>query len=123
MEIQATAKNRYLARSQRATVKASHIFIALCALLLVLNGLLASSILVSEQGIRGLKQQNQQVEEVLGKIRKLEEDNQRMFQLIQSLKSNTRTQERLVRQQLGWARENELVFEFSPSWKGVHRGK
>jgi len=48
----------------------------------------------------------------------LKKKNRRLYSKIQSLKKDVHAQERLVRQQLGWVKENELVLEFvTPSTK------
>jgi len=112
MERQASARNSYLGKSRRFPIEGSHVLIFLSGILLILNVLLVSSIMFSDQGIPGFRRQSQQVEEVEGKINKLKEDNQKLFRQIQDFRSNTRAQERFVRQQLGWAKENEIVFEF-----------
>jgi cell division protein FtsB len=49
------------------------------------------------------------------KIQKLKTDNQRAFDRLQDLKNSPDVQERMVRRQLGWAREGELVIDFLPS--------
>lgn len=112
MEHQPSVRNRYLGKSRRFPIKGSYVLIFLSGILLVLNALIISSIMFSDQGIPGFQRQSQQVEEVEGKIHKLKEDNRKLFRQIQDFKSNTRAQERFVRQQLGWAKESEIVFEF-----------
>jgi cell division protein FtsB len=84
----------------------------LILILLLLDILLFYGIFLSPQGILGLHEQSRQVEELQNKISKLREDNHRLFRRIQGFKSNPQAQERLVREQLGWVRENELMIEF-----------
>lgn len=112
-------RNEYIAKGRRLLMKGSHVLISLCGTLLVLNALLVYCILFSNQGIPGFRQQKGQVDEVERKITRLREENQRLFEHIQSFKQNTHAQERFVRQQLGWAKENELVFEFTQPRRGA----
>jgi cell division protein FtsB len=84
----------------------------------LLNLLLLYGLFFSSQGILGYRQQSRQVTELEKKIVELKKKNHRLFSKIQSLKKDVHAQERLVREQLGWAKENELVIEFpTPSQK------
>ncbi len=123
MENQVFERSKYILKGRQFLMKGSHVLISLCGTLVVLNALLVYCILFSNQGIPGFRQQKSQVEEVERKIHKLKEENQRIFQHIQSFKQNTQAQERFVRQQLGWAKENELVFEFTQPRRSVAPGK
>ena len=123
MENQVFERNKYILKGRKFLMKGSHVLVSLCGTLVVLNALLVYCILFSNQGIPGFRQQKSQVEEVERKIHKLKEENQRIFQHIQSFKQNTQAQERFVRQQLGWAKENELVFEFTQPRRSVAPGK
>ena len=85
---------------------------------LLLNLLLLYGLFFSSQGILGYRQQSRQVDELEQKIVDLKKKNRRFYSKIQSLKKDVHAQERLVRQQLGWVKENELVLEFvTPSSK------
>jgi len=123
MENQVFERNKYILKGRKFLMKGSHVLVSLCGTLVVLNALLVYCILFSNQGIPGFRQQKSQVEEVERKIHKLKEENQRIFQHIQGFKQNTQAQERFVRQQLGWAKENELVFEFTQPRRSVAPGK
>ncbi len=46
------------------------------------------------------------------KILKLKEENQKLFEKIQAFKKDPALQEKLVRQELGWVKENEIIIEF-----------
>lgn len=116
-------RNEYIAKGRKFLMKGSHVLISLCGTLLVLNALLVYCILFSNQGIPGFRQQKSQVDEVERKITKLKEENQTLFEHIQGFKQNTHAQERFVRQQLGWAKENELVFEFTQPRRSATPGK
>lgn len=117
MQNQAAGQNRYLLRNQKLWIRGSHVLISLVGILVALNVVLSYYIFFSNQGIAGFRQQSQQVGELEAKIRKLKEENHRIFQQIQSFKNKPQAQERFVRRQLGWAKENEFVFEFLPSRK------
>lgn len=88
---------------------------ALAAVLLVLNLLLVYGIFFSAKGILGYRQQTRHVDEIATKVRKLRAENRRAFHRIQAMKNDQRELEKTVRDQLGWVRENELVFEFAPA--------
>ncbi|MGV8073360.1 MAG: septum formation initiator family protein [Syntrophobacteraceae bacterium] len=94
--------------------KGVHILQMLAVGLVALNLLVLYGIFFSSQGVRGYRQQCGQVEELTDKIQKLKEQNQKLFRKIQALKNDSKAQEKLVRQQLGWTRENEVVIEFPP---------
>ena len=78
---------------------------------LVLNGVLIYAILYSSHGLPGYRKQSEQVRELKDKIFKLKTENQKLFEAIQALKSNPQAQEKLVRQELGLVRENEIILE------------
>jgi cell division protein FtsB len=84
----------------------------LVGVLLLLNALLFQSIFFSSQGILGFRRQCAQVEELEAKILNLKEENQKLFRKIQAFKNSPRAQEKMVREELGWLRENELLIEF-----------
>jgi hypothetical protein len=84
----------------------------LVAVLALLNVLLFQRILLSSQGIPGFRNQCALVEELETKVRTLKEDNQRLFNKIQAFKNSPRAQEKMVREELGWVRDNELLIEF-----------
>jgi cell division protein FtsB len=79
--------------------------------LLGLNIVFILTILFSSSGLPGYRKQNRQVRELEEKVLKLKIENQKLFEMIQSLKTNSKAQEKLVRQELGWVRENEIVLE------------
>jgi cell division protein FtsB len=88
------------------------LLLALVAGLLLLNFLLFQSLFFSSQGILGFRKQSAQVEELEAKIKTLKEENQKLFRKIQAFKNSPRAQEKMVREELGWIRENELLIEF-----------
>jgi cell division protein FtsB len=89
----------------------------LAVALLLLNLLLVYGIFFSAKGILGYRQQWRQVQEMSTRVHKLRADNKRAFHRIQSMKNDPRELEKTIRDQLGWVRENELVFEFPSTHK------
>ena len=96
-----------------------HLLWCVTAMLLIIDLALLYGVFFSPQGIPGYHQQQQQIEELQGKIRNLQRDNYRLFEKIQNLKDDPLAQEKLVRRHLGWARPNELVIEFPVSGEGA----
>lgn len=80
--------------------------------LLGLNALLIWAIFFSPNGLPGYNKQNEQVRELEEKILKLKQQNQKLFEIIQAFKKDPKLQEKLVRQELGWVKENEIMLEF-----------
>jgi cell division protein FtsB len=106
--------NRPQSKEPRIFLKGVYILQVLGVVLLVLNLMLLYAILFSSKGILGYRQQSQQVLELDAKVRKLKEDNHKLFRKIQGFKNDPRAQERLIREKLGWVRDNELMIEFVP---------
>jgi cell division protein FtsB len=98
----------------KARIKGVHVLRLLVACLLALNIALVYAIFFSPRGLDGYRKQCEQVRELDAKIVKLRQDNQKLFEQIQALKNNPKAQEKLVRQELGWVKENEIVVEFPP---------
>ncbi len=98
-----------------------HFLPMLVGVLVLLNVLLFQRILFSSQGIPGFRNQCALVEELEAKVRHLKEDNQRLFNKIQAFKNSPRAQEKMVREGLGWVRENELLIEFQQKQPNPHQ--
>jgi cell division protein FtsB len=113
--ITANAGNHKQKPEPRVFLKGVHVLQALGGILLILNIVLLYAILFSSKGILGYRQQSQQVAELNAKVRKLREENHRLFRRIQNFKNDPHAQERLIREKLGWTRDDELVIEFIPS--------
>ncbi len=96
----------------KINIKGVNIVRLLVCFILGLNLLLIYSILFSSNGLPGYSKQNDQVRELEGKILKLKQENQKLFEMIQAFKKDPKLQEKLVRQELGWVKENEVVLEF-----------
>ena len=114
-----THTNRYQqnAAQPRFTVRGVYIARLLVGLLLALNFVLIYTIVYSSNGLPGYRKQNQQVKDLEEKVLKLKIENQKLFEMVQSLKASPKAQEKLVRQELGWVRENEIILE-SPDKEG-----
>lgn len=108
-----TQANRYQQNAVKPRFSVKGILIArlLVVFLLVLNIVLIVTILFSSKGLPGYKKQNQQVKELEEKVLRFRAENQKLFEMIQSLKSSPKAQEKLVRQELGWVGENEIILE------------
>ncbi|MBP8644901.1 MAG: septum formation initiator family protein [Syntrophobacteraceae bacterium] len=101
----------------RSFLSGKQVLLCLSGILLALNLVLLYGILFSSRGIPGFHQQYQQIAAMESKILHLRSENQRLFQKIQSLKSDPQAQERLIRDQLGWVKPNEIMVEFPSSGK------
>jgi cell division protein FtsB len=86
---------------------------ALVGLLLVLNLVLLYGILISPRGVRGYRQQQAEVGRLAATTRRLAQGSQRLVNRIRHLKADPGAQERLVKQELGWVREDEIIIEFA----------
>ncbi|MGA2401673.1 MAG: septum formation initiator family protein [Syntrophobacteraceae bacterium] len=113
MRSRPTQTNRYQQNvaQPRFTVKGVYIARLLVGLLLALNFVLVYAIVYSSNGLPGYRKQNQQVKELEQKVLKLKIENQKLFEMVQALKASPKAQEKLVRQELGWVRENEIILE------------
>jgi len=100
------------AEDKSAYLRGTALLLMLVGGLLLLNFLLFQSLFFSSQGIVGFRKQCAQVEELETKIGNLKEENQKLFRKIQAFKNSPRAQEKMVREELGWIRENELLIEF-----------
>lgn len=89
----------------------------LCGILLILNLWLLYSFFLSSKGILNYRQHQLQVQQLEKKTTDLMATNQKLFRQIENFKKDPRFQERVVRQQLGWVRQGELVIEFLPAEK------
>ncbi len=105
--------NRYQQRAVKAgfTIKGIYVARVLVGLLLALDIALVATILYSPSGIPGYRVQNKQVRGLENKVLRLRTEDQKLFELIQSIKTDPKAQERLVRRQLGWVGKNEIIFE------------
>jgi cell division protein FtsB len=85
----------------------------LVALVVVLNVLLGYAIFSSSRGLAAYRLQGDEVARLEEARHKLMRDNQRLLAKIRSFKENPAARERLVKQELGWVRSNEMVIEFA----------
>jgi len=107
--------NRYQQSASKGKFALKGVVVArlLVAVFLLLNIILIYTTLFSSNGIPGYRKQNQQVKELEEKVLLLRIENQKLYEMIQSLKTSAKAQEKLVRQELGWVRENEVILESS----------
>ncbi|MFP5212792.1 MAG: septum formation initiator family protein [Acidobacteriota bacterium] len=94
------------------SIRGAYVVQSLIVVLMGLNILLLYGLFVSSQGILGYHQQCRQVDDLMEKTTRIKRENHKLFKKIQAFKADTMAQERFVRQQLGWVRENELMVEF-----------
>ena len=85
----------------------------LVAALVVLNVLVLYGILASSRGVRGYRLQQSEVVRLAAITQRLAQDNQRLVSRIRHLKSDPVAQERLVKRELGWVRQDEVIIEFA----------
>jgi cell division protein FtsB len=100
--------------SKPSRIKTVHLIQGLCVLLILLNCWLVYAVLMAPGGLLGLRNLRAQANDLERKIITLRDENQNTYERIRNFKTDQRAQERLVREQLGWVRENELVVEFVP---------
>ncbi len=112
--------NRYQHKGavSRFTVRGVSVARLLVGLLLALNLILVYAIFFSSNGLPGYRKQNRQVKELEEKVLKLKVENQKLFEMVQAVKTNPKAQEKLVRQELGWVRENEIILESADKGNG-----
>ncbi|MDR3567659.1 MAG: septum formation initiator family protein [Syntrophobacteraceae bacterium] len=118
-----TQANRYQQRAVKTgfTIKGIYVARSLVCLLLVLDIVLVLTIVYSQSGLPGFRLQNRQVRVLENTVLKLRTQNQKLFERIQSIKTDPAAQQRLVRRQLGWVGKNEVIFEAPDrieSWGG-----
>jgi cell division protein FtsB len=112
--------NRYQHKvaASRFTVRGVSVARLLVGLLLALNVVLICAILFSSNGLPGYRKQNRQVKELEEKVLKLKIENQKLFEMVQIFKTNPKAQEKLVRHELGWVREDEIIMESADKGNG-----
>ncbi len=101
------------ARSNRKVGRGVYVLKGLVALMMVLNVLLLYGIVASPRGVRGYRMQQAEVLRLGTVTKRLSEENQRLVSRIRYLKADSVAQERLVKQELGWVRDDEVIIEFA----------
>lgn len=76
----------------------------------VLAAVLLMSFMFSQEGISELQRSRRRVAELEASIKRLEQENQQLESEIRSLKESTFALERIAREDLGMAREGEIVY-------------
>ena len=120
MNRQRSSKNATYQKNKRKAeplISGTAVLQILCGILLILNLWLAYSLFLSSKGVLHYRRHGQQVKELEMKTKNLMTENQELFKQIEDFKNDPAVQERIVRQQLGWARQGELVIEFLPPEK------
>jgi cell division protein FtsB len=119
MEQKATERNKRASRTERAGQRASGIGVlkGLAAVLTILSLLLLYGIFLSPRGIQAYRQLQEQVNQLTANRNKLAQENQQLLRKIRAVRSNPDAQERLVKQELGWVREDEIIIEFAAPQK------
>ncbi len=110
-----TQANRYQQKESASNFNFRGVSIVrlLVGLLLTLNIVLIYAIVFSSNGLPGYRKQHRQVKALEEKVLKLKVENQQLFEMVQALKKSPKAQEKLVRRELGWVRENEIILESS----------
>ena len=116
---QSERNNKYQANKRRGRplIQGITILRILCTILIIFNLWLVYGIFSTSRGIANYRRHRQQVAELEQKVRSVQHENRKLFRQIENFKNDPKVQERVVRQQLGWASEDELVIEFLPPAK------
>jgi cell division protein FtsB len=85
----------------------------LVVVLVVLNVVLLYAIFLSPRGLRAYRAQQADVQRLSATRTQLAQENQRLVKKIRNLKDNPGAQERLVKKELGWVRDDEIIIEFA----------
>jgi cell division protein FtsB len=85
----------------------------LVLVLVTLNVVLLYAIFLSPRGLRAYRAQQAEVQRLTATRTQLAQENQRLVKKIRNLKDNPGAQERLVKQELGWVRDDEIIIEFA----------
>ena len=99
-------------RKSNPLVQGTTVLQILCGILLLLNLWLLYGLFSPSDGIFHCRRHRRQVEALERKTQNLRAENQKLFKRIEDFKNDPAMQEKIVRQQLGWARQGELVIEF-----------
>jgi len=103
-------------RNTRITSRGVSFVYYLLILLVALNVLVVYAAFFLPSGIMGYRQKHRQVKELEVVNDRLRLKNHLLYQKIRKAKTDPRSQERLVREHLGWVKgDKEIVVEFSSS--------
>jgi cell division protein FtsB len=67
-----------------------------------------------EHGLLAMLQTRRQIQDLQQQIQRLNEDNRRLAEQVNSLKSDPQEIERIAREQMGMARPGEMIFRLPP---------
>ncbi len=112
-----TQSNRYQQKTGEAgfTIRGIYVVRLLVGVLLALDMALVLTVIYSPSGLPGYRLQNLQVRKLENTVLNLRIKNQKLFERIQSIKTDPKARERLVRRQLGWVGKDEVIFQ-SPDY-------
>ncbi|HEX9760052.1 MAG TPA: septum formation initiator family protein [Candidatus Acidoferrales bacterium] len=80
---------------------------------LVLLAMLAHTIF-ADSGYLAMRRMQQDMEVLNNEIRELHDENRRLAEEVQSLKTDPKTIERIAREEMGLAKPGELIFKLPP---------
>jgi cell division protein FtsB len=75
---------------------------------------LVAHVLFGEHGFLAMRRAQQEVEKLRLEIAQLNEDNQKLSGEIQALKTDPQLIERIAREEMGLAKQGELIFKLPP---------
>ena len=70
--------------------------------------------LFGEHGFLAMRQMQKEVDRLSVEIRRLNEDNKKLADEVQALKTDPKTIERIAREEMGLARPGEMIFKLPP---------
>lgn len=100
-------------RARASRVNGRRLLKVLVSLLVALNLGLLYAVIFSARGVRGYRAQHAEVQRLAEARTRLALENRRLIKKIRNFKENPGAQERLVKQELGWVREDEIIIEFA----------
>ena len=90
---------------------------ALIVILAILNFALLGKVLWGQTGIIEYKNLNQQLQDLRAKVKQLDADNLQISNEIRLLQTDSGYVEKVIRQQLHYLRDNEVVYIFASADK------
>jgi cell division protein FtsB len=115
MQRKSAIPNRPRGNNQARTprVNGARILKILAIVLVVLDLGLLYALFLSARGVRAYRAQHAEVQRLAQERTRLALENQRLIKKIRHFKENPGARERLVKQELGWVREDEIIIEFA----------
>jgi cell division protein FtsB len=100
-------------QAKASRVNGVRILKVLVSVLVALNLGLLYAVFLSGRGVRAYRAQHAEVQRLSQARTRLALENQRLIKKIRHFKENPGAQERLVKQELGWVRKDEIIIEFA----------